>query len=310
MNNPNPPKVDIMFVCEANLGRSPAFETATQIAIRQTGLDGKLSVASTGILAEDIAKRRQNFENNYQLSPERYISAHGTLPHLVQGKADPANDDYIPLGLETYIDCATWASSKKMSRVGAPPAYLGGFAKQGIDPRLHADKHSKPLDAQTVANAGVVLTMDENIKNKVVETVPESKGKVYTVTEYLGRNGAVDDAFHPINGKSYVTLDGKEIPVLGPDGKGDIGKQVEAVHSSIPDIFKLSTEVVDKYVRAIGNDGKPAETHLPPTAQANYQQHAYQPPAPKSDGPMDGNMGLAVGLTAIIGLVLGLPFFF
>ncbi|MEW6048705.1 MAG: ribose 5-phosphate isomerase B, partial [Bacillota bacterium] len=62
----------------------------------------------------------------------------------------------------------------------------------GLDLEAH---RSRRLTPEMVAGAGLVLTMSEQHKRQVLEMVPGAAGRVFTLAEYAGSQGDVDDPF-------------------------------------------------------------------------------------------------------------------
>ena len=64
--------------------------------------------------------------------------------------------------------------------------------EKGLDIRAHI---SCQLDEKDVEEADVLLTMTKSQKEKIIRVIPEAKGKVYTLCEYVGIEGDITDPF-------------------------------------------------------------------------------------------------------------------
>lgn len=62
----------------------------------------------------------------------------------------------------------------------------------GIDLSGH---RSRPLTAELVKGADLVLTMTRSHKGQVLALTPDARGKVFTLHEYLGAEGDIADPF-------------------------------------------------------------------------------------------------------------------
>lgn len=62
----------------------------------------------------------------------------------------------------------------------------------GIDAKSH---RSRPLDWDLIDWANLVLTMEEWQKSQIIARAPETRNKVFTLTEFAGEEGEVPDPY-------------------------------------------------------------------------------------------------------------------
>lgn len=86
------------------------------------------------------------------------------------------------------LSAGTYAADGSPAAEGA----LDVMSRRGIDLRGH---RSAPLSDEVVAGADVLLVMTEAHKQRIVQQHPTAKSKTYTLKQFVGLSGDVQDPF-------------------------------------------------------------------------------------------------------------------
>lgn len=80
--------------------------------------------------------------------------------------------------------------------------YTGAFAvlgavkemqKRGLDITKHV---SKPIDTLNLSEYDLILTMEKRQQEEILASYPKLKGRVFTLADYAGHSGDIDDPIH------------------------------------------------------------------------------------------------------------------
>jgi len=100
---------------------------------------------------------------------------------------------------------------------------------------------SKPLSGRLVKESGLILAVSESNKKAVARKYPESRGKVFTVKEFLGLKGDIEDAhYHKGGSVMYDKVTRKGTP--------------EAYRKMLMEIRELAEMTLDRLAASSGRD--------------------------------------------------------
>lgn len=123
------------------------------------------------------------------------------------------------------------ASAGLFALPGSPAASeaVAALAASGIDLREH---RAAVLDPAAVQDADLVLTMTAAHRRQVLDLVPEARGKVYTLGEYTGMGGDLEDplgrplsAYRECASRLHTLVAAALARFAGRDARGDKSKK-------------------------------------------------------------------------------------